>query len=369
MKKVAAFIPSLAGGGAERGLVNLLKSMTATDISWDLILASKEGPYLDEVPSQVRLIDLKVKRVSQAIVPLARYLRREQPSILIAYMSHTSLAAIAARKLALSKTRLILVEQQSMTSRPLLFRARFVPPLMRQFYPSAEAVVVVSQGMVAEMIDELRLSKDKIHAIANPVVGSDLLAQASEKADHPWLQDTESIPVFLNVGRLHPQKNQALLLNAFAAVRAKTQARLIILGEGEERSPLENLAKQLGIADDVSMPGFVDNPYSYMSKATAFVLSSNWEGLPTVLIEALACGCPVISTDCPTGPSEILCEGEYGRLVPMEDMAKLSQAMSAAIQDAVDREILVSRAMHFSAQKVSADFIELFNKVGALSQR
>lgn len=363
MRKVAAFIPSLAGGGAEKGLVNLLKSMTAADIDWDLILASKQGPYLDEVPSQVRLIDLKARRVSQAIVPLARYLRRERPSILMSYMSHTSLAAIAARKLALTQTRLILVEQQSMTSRPSLFRARFVPPLMKQLYPSAEAVVVVSQAMVAEIIEALKISENKIHVIANPVVSSDLFAQSSRQANHPWLEEADPIPIFLNVGRLHPQKNQALLLKAFAALRAKTPARLIILGEGEQRLYLESLARQLEIADDVSMPGFVDNPYSYMSKATAFVLSSNWEGLPTVLIEAMACGCPVISTNCPTGPSEILCEGQYGELVPVDDDVQLSHAMFETVQKAVDKERLIARAMTFSAKKVSADFMNLFDRI------
>jgi glycosyltransferase involved in cell wall biosynthesis len=170
----------------------------------------------------------------------------------------------------------------------------------------------------------------KVHVIYNPVVSPELYEKADAPLEHPWFRSNQP-PVILGVGRHRPQKGFDTLLRAFARVRQETPARLVILGEGPERPNLERLASELGVAADVDMPGFDPNPFRYMRRAGVFVLSSRYEGLPNVLIQALACGCPVVSTDCPSGPSEILDGGRYGALVPVDDVEAMAGAIVRAL--------------------------------------
>ena len=195
--------------------------------------------------------------------------------------------------------------------------------------------------------------------IYNPVVTAELVSQSRAPLDHPWLQ-LGAPPVILGVGRLHEQKDFPTLLRAFARVRAKREARLIILGEAkhaEYRTELTTLAAQLGIANDVMFPGFVDNPFAYMAHAAVFVLSSAWEGLPTVLIEALACGCPVVSTDCPSGPAEILENGKYGPLVPVGDDVALADAICSVLNTPPNRDWLRARGALFGVDHVADRYL------------
>jgi glycosyltransferase involved in cell wall biosynthesis len=274
-------------------------------------------------------------------------------------MGHVNLVAITAKKLARTPTRLVLVEQNTISAHPNdLFRARFVAPLARWLYPHADAVVGVSKGVARDLELLLGFAPGKVKVINNPVVNNELFSRATNSVEHPWLQD-KILPVFLAVGRLTPQKDFPNLLQAFAFLKEQRLARLIILGEGESRAELEAKICSLGISEAVSMPGFVNNPYAYMSRASALVLSSQEEGLPTVLIEAMACGCPVVATNCPSGPEEILAGGKYGNLVPVKNSRALSQAMLQVLDDPIHKEVLIARAKYFSAEQVVEQYLNL----------
>jgi glycosyltransferase involved in cell wall biosynthesis len=360
-KRIAFFVPNLAGGGAERVAVNLLQGMVKRDVPLDLILASAEGPYLKQVPEQVRLINLGVGRVMKAVVPLARYLKEHRPIALLSHMNHTNVSAVLAREFAGTKTRLVLVEHNTLSvGRSKLFRSQLVPPFMKLLYPRADAIVGVSQGVAEDLAHQMGFKPGKIKVVYNPVVDDEMLAKAKAPLEHPWFQ-IGTPPVFLAVGRLTEQKDFLNLIKAFALLRQQRLARLIILGEGECRSELEAVIKNLEISEDVALPGFVQNPYAYMSRASAFVLSSRHEGLPTVLIEAMACGCPVVATDCPSGPKEILESGKYGTLVPIENPIALADAMLKTLDAPVSRDVLVERGTYFSFDRAVSKYLELMH--------
>ena len=208
-------------------------------------------------------------------------------------------------------------------------RGRLVRYCVQLFYPLAYAVVAVSQGVAEDLICTTRIPESKVRVIYNPVVTPELFVRASEPLDHPWFIPGEP-PVVLGVGSLRGAKDFATLIRAFALLRKEYPARLIILGEGQERPQLEALVRELGIEEDVILPGFDENPYNYMKQARVFVLSSQREGLPTVLIEAMALGTPVVSTDCPNGPREILEGGKWGTLVPRGNPEELAKAILAS---------------------------------------
>lgn len=360
-KRIAFFLPTLHGGGAERVAVNLLKAMVERDITVDLVLANAEGPYLNQLPAQVRLVNLAAGRVIKAIAPLARYLKENRPIALLSHMNHANVVAVLARELAGTKTRLVLVEHNTLSEgKAQLLRSKLVPPFMKWLYPRAESIVGVSKGVAEDLERRMGFEPGKVSVVYNPVVNNELISKATSPLNHPWFQKG-SPPVFLAVGRLTEQKDFLTLIKAFALLREQRFARLIILGEGESRSELEAIIKTLGIAEDVSLPGFVDNPYAYMYNASVFVLSSRWEGLPTVLIEAMGCGCPVVSTDCPAGPKEILEAGKYGLLVPIGNTVALADAMVQALEFPVSRDVLVQRGMYFSTERAVSEYLELLH--------
>jgi glycosyltransferase involved in cell wall biosynthesis len=209
-----------------------------------------------------------------------------------------------------------------------------MPRLIRWAYPRADAVVAVSQGVASDLVEVCGIAASHVHVLNNPVVTPETARMRSEPVDHPWLRDP-TLPVVLAVGRLVPQKDFGTLLEAFALARRSRAARLVILGEGPLRAELEATVRRLDVAADVDLPGFCANPYAAMAAADVFVLSSAWEGSPGVLIEAMSCGTPVLSTDCPSGPRQILDGGRWGRLVPVGD----AQAMANGLVDAVDGRV------------------------------
>lgn len=361
-KRIAFFMRALRGGGAEKAVVNLLKGFAErNEFDLDLVLSELEGPYLDSVPKEVRIVNLNSGRVINAIFPLVKYLKKNRPWVMIGNMAHVNVIASIARELSGTKTPLVLVEQNTVSANKIdLKRAKFVPPLMKWLYPRANAVAGVSAGVARDLEDYLGLKKESVKVLNNPVVNKDLIAQSKETLEHDWLIN-ESPPVFLAVGRLNQQKDFSNLLHAFAEVRKQRDARLIILGEGEERQKLETLADSLEIRKYISMPGFVGNPYAYMKKSSCFVLSSRQEGLPTVLIEAMACGCPVVATDCPSGPDEILDHGTYGLLVPVKNSEALSDAMLKTLENPPDKNLLVQRANEYSTEKVVDTYLSLLH--------
>jgi glycosyltransferase involved in cell wall biosynthesis len=328
--RVAFFLPLLSGGGAERVMVNLAAAFIEKGVRVDFVLARAEGPYLDQLSKEARLVDLKSLGVLTSLPRLVRYLRRERPAALISALDHANIVAIWAKLLAGTGTRTVVTLHNTisikMKSASRISKGRLLPALIHFFLGRADAIIAVSAGVAEDYARAVSIPLEKIKIIYNPVISDSLLEKSKEPLDHPWFGPGE-VPVILSVGRLTEQKNFPGLIEAFAKVREKTPARLLILGEGKLRSELEELVKKLNLQGEVSLPGFVDNPYRFMSRAAVYVLSSTWEGLPTVLIEALAAGAPVVATDCKSGPNEILMGGELGKLVPVGDTSALAEGI------------------------------------------
>jgi glycosyltransferase involved in cell wall biosynthesis len=330
--RVALFMPTLGGGGAERVLLTLAQVFIRRGMAVDLVLSRAAGAYASDIPEGVRVIDLGCRRVLTSLPRLVRYLRSERPAVLLTTMSHANVVGLWARRLAGVPTRVVVREANtlSVSTDQGKGRNRFMPLLVRRYYPWADGIIAVSNGVAEDLLELTGLPRSKVRVLPNPVVTPELAVRAAEPLDDPWFGDGAP-PVILGVGRLDPQKDFPTLMRAFAAVRSKREARLLILGEGKERSHLESLARELGIAADVRLPGFVSNPFSYMARAAVFVLSSAWEGMPGVLIQAMACGAPIVATDCESGPREALAGGKFGRLVPVGDQGALAAAILATI--------------------------------------
>ena len=330
---LAVFLPSLAGGGAERVTLNLVGEVANRGIEVDMVLSKAVGPYLADVPDTVNVVDLGASRVAASLPALRRYLRDTRPYAMLTAISHANVVGIWARRLAGVPTRLVVAEHDTLshvTEQAQRRRARVMPYLIGKSYTKADGIVAVSSGVADDLATITGLRRDDIDVIYNPVITPEVAAATHELPDHPWLADGEP-PVVLGIGRLTPKKDFGTLLRAFAEVRGEVDARLIILGEGPQRVELERLIHTLDLSSSVAMPGFVDNPYAYLARAAVFALSSRWEGLPTVLIEAMFCGTPVVSTDCPSGPHEILDGGAYGRLVGVGDSTALAREIAAGL--------------------------------------
>jgi glycosyltransferase involved in cell wall biosynthesis len=330
---IAFFLPSVRGGGAQRVIVNLVQGITERGLPVDVVLSAMDGVFLEQLPRSVRVVDLGAPRLLRSVVPLTGYLRRERPRVLVSSLNHANLVALWAARLARQGTPVVVTVHNTMSQANGAqgrLAAGVWSRLLRAFYPWAASIVAVSRGAAVDLVRTSGLPEDSVEVVYNPVITPALVAQARQPPAHPWFGAGQP-PVILGVGRLTAQKDFATLVRAFARVRRERAARLMILGQGEDRSMLEALAGQLGVSEDVALPGFQDNAMAFMAGSALFVLSSAWEGLPTVLIEALAAGARVVSTDCPSGPREILQEGRLGALVPVGDDAALARAMLEAL--------------------------------------
>jgi glycosyltransferase involved in cell wall biosynthesis len=331
---ITLFVPTLGGAGAERVAINLTRGLVNAGARVDLVaIRATGGAFSSHVPEGARLFDLQAGGALSSLPSLVRYLRRERPAALIGVQDHTSIVALWARRLARVPTRVIPTVHLTLsmgvrnaTNR----RSKIMPHFMKAFYPWADMIVAVSQGVADDLVRMTGLPADRVEVIYNPVITPSLLAAANTPPPHPWLEPGQP-PVVMGVGRLTAQKDFATLVRAFARVRERRRARLMILGEGDHLQALQALSAELGVADDVALPGFIPDPYTFMARAAVFALSSAWEGLPTVLIEGLALAERVVATDCPSGPREILQQGRFGQLVPVGDPEALGNAILAAL--------------------------------------
>ena len=334
-KRIGLFIPSLVGGGAERVMLNLACGLADMGHAVDMVLVRAEGPYLAQIPSNVRVVNLKTRKTGASLPALARYLKQEKPHSMLSALNEANVALLWARRVAGTPTRVVISIHNTLSQEFRsggLMQRKVTPWCITRFGPWADGIVAVSNGVADDFAQVTGLPRKRIEVIYNPVISEELLLKSRQPVNHPWLIPGQP-PVILSVGRLNPQKNYGHLLSAFAQVRDRQNARLLILGDGEDRKKLEAQVLALGLRDDVSLPGFTDNPFAYMSHARLFALSSSWEGLPTVLIEALACGCPIVSTDCQSGPAEILAGGKWGRLTPVGDVDAMALALEASLSE------------------------------------
>lgn len=351
MLRIAIFLPSLRGGGAERVSVTLANELAARGHDVHLLVAQGGGPYASAVAANVTVIDFGRSRVIRALFPLARYLRRQSPDILLGVMSHCNAVALAAAGLSRSSAKVFVSEHNSTEVRRSSLMIRLIK---RIGYRRASAVVAVSNGIRDELILGSRLDAARVVTIYNPLDIRAIESLAGAEFERPWPSD--DVPFVVAAGSLQPQKDFATLIRAVAIVNKARPLRLAVLGRGPQLDELKTLARQLGIEEHVHFAGFQSNPYVWMRHASMFVLSSRWEGLPGVLLEALATGTRILSTNCPTGPNEILDGGRWGVLVeparPAEMAEGIMRVLAAPVQVG-QRE----RALAFRTE-VSADRYE-----------
>ncbi len=394
-RRVALVFHGFNGGGLERSMLRLGAGLMARGFAVDVVVGRAQGELLGEVPPGARIVQLDkaplwrvvahglasepgawkllaqlkgkpLKRLFRRLPPLVDYFRSARPDAVFAAEPGYSAIAVWARRLSGLRGRVV-VSERIQVSQYAPVRSPWGSPrqrrLLQRAYLKADAIVAVSEGVANDLATYAGIPRDRIRTVYNPVVGPDLIAKAGEPLDHPWFAAGEP-PVILGAGRLDPQKDFATLVRAFARVRAGRPARLIILGAHGRpgfayAADLKALPGELGVAPDVAMPGFVDNPYAFMARASVFVLSSTYEGLPGVLIQALACGCPVVSTDCPSGPREILDHGRFGPLVPVGDHAALARAIEQVLDAPPPSASLRARAELFSVERAVDHSLDL----------
>jgi glycosyltransferase involved in cell wall biosynthesis len=361
-----ALLASFSGsGGVERMLVNLLQAFVARGVRVDLLLLRADSAYLQDLPTDIRQIRLAGRHSQLAIPALARYLRQARPAALLVAKDRAGRGAVMARALAGTDTPLVLrlgthlstaMAARSAPERWLRYR------LIRWLYPRIEAIVAVSEGVAADVQAISGLPAARIHVIRNPVITPALIERARAPCPHQWFASPAAEkarpPVILAVGRLQRQKDFPTLIRAFARLRQQRPCRLIILGEGGGRAGLERLIATLNLSQSIDLPGFVANPYPFMARANLLVLSSAWEGSPNVLTEALALGTPVVATDCPSGPSEILQHGRVGPLVPVGDDEALATAMAHTLDAPLPAERLRAAVTEYRAEQSAARYLE-----------
>jgi glycosyltransferase involved in cell wall biosynthesis len=347
-------------------IANLAQALVEAPIDLDILLIKDKGPHVASLPDAARVIALKSRHSATSIWEVARYLRKERPDALLAVKHRGILAALRARSLArvptpitgrLGTTVSAALATKSERRKQRWFRA------MTKYYPRLHRLIAVSQGVADDVINITGMPPVQVPVVRNPTISPELLRASEEpEATHPWLSD-ESIPVILGVGRLTKQKDFATLISAFAELRKTRSARLIILGEGELRDTLQAQAAALGVADSVALPGFQANPWAWMRRASVFVLSSRWEGSPNTLTEALALGVPVVSTDCPSGPTEVLEGGKLAPLVPMGDVVALSAAIQSVLSTPPDPLTLAQAVVPYHRDVSAGAYLKVMGLV------
>lgn len=360
MKKIALYIPSMNGGGAERVMLTLANALAEKDkISIDLVLNRAGGVYLKDVSDKVNIVNLNTSRVIKSVIPLSKYLKQEKPDVILSAMNYVNIMTVFAKLLSGTDTRVIVSEHgnlsASLKSSKWVFKV-VLKSLMSWAYKKSDLVVAVSDGVADDLSRQIKINRNKIITIYNPVVTEKLEIQKNEKTDHPLIRNNCSY--IIGVGRLEPEKNFSLLINSFAEIHKAFDLYLVILGEGRLDQELKELINKLDLDNKVIMPGFSDNPYAWIKNSKCFVLSSEHEGLPTVLIESMACGTPVVSTDCPSGPNEILEDGKWGELVPVGNVKLLSKAIIKVLSKPSKIDVK-ERASFFSVENSVNKYLEI----------
>jgi glycosyltransferase involved in cell wall biosynthesis len=331
MRRVAILTPRLHGGGAEGAARSLATGLHEAGLHVDVLLPETADVFSPPVPLDI--VSFSGQRARSLILPLVGYLRRTRCSALVSFLYHYNIAAALAGRIACTGTRIVLAVQNplSIIEKHQGMGNKFMPLLVRWIYPMADAVIALSRGVGNELVTLGRLDSNKVKVVYNPVVSREMFKMAKEPVlDNFFVEYTG--PIIMGIGSLNRQKNFGVLVEAFARVRRQRPCRLVILGEGGARARLLERVRELGLEGDVWMPGYMHNPFKYLARASVFVLTSRWEGLGNVLIEALALGVPVVAADCPYGPREILENGRWGRLVPVDDVEATADAIIAVLE-------------------------------------
>ncbi len=361
---IAVLIPNLVGGGAQRFAVNIAHELSSPGHRVDLVVGDLEGSLLEAVSDDVELVGLGHTYSKSNLLPLARYLRRARPDALLAAQPGANVIAVLAKKLARVSTRIVITHHTSPVSLqgsqvgPL--RTALLDRLSRWAYPRAGRLIAVSEGVARGLTAVYGIPAEAISVVYNPVINSELVERFNAAPD-PRVQalfGSERDPVVVAVGRLVDAKGFDTLIEGFSLVRAERSARLLIMGEGPNRPALMEQIEILGLGEDVAMPGHIANPLPAMKRASVFAMSSRNEGLPTALIEALYAGAPIVSTDCHSGPREILSNGDHGLLVPVDDPVALAAGIGRALDGQV-RPPQSSSWRPFEGERIAAKYERL----------
>jgi glycosyltransferase involved in cell wall biosynthesis len=364
---VALFLKNERGGVAGRRM-HLAEALLRRGCHVDVVTVwLRHGT--DGIPAGARVVQLAPALRDWPVIPghyaavpaLARYLRRERPDVLLSATTPLNVAAVSAKYPSRIPVRLV-ISQHNPVSETIAFRQYRSAPLMahlvRRFYPAADAVVAVSTGIADDLKKVIGLNGTKVSIIHNPVITDAIAPLRDARAEHPWFADG-GLPIVIGVGRLTTQKGFDDLIRAFALVCARRAARLVILGSGRDHAALTRLVHDLGLNGAVDLPGWVPNPHAYMARASLFVLSSRYEGFGNVLVEALACGCPIVATNCVGGPADILEGGRFGRLVPVGDREAMARAILEALDTRADGDALRRRALDFHVDRIVERYCEV----------
>jgi glycosyltransferase involved in cell wall biosynthesis len=363
---IALFLPSVHGGGAERAMLVFGGELAKLGLKVDLVLAKFQGPHADRIPQGVRVVDLNSSRMLKAVPHLAAYLRSAKPNALFSTITHANIAAVWAARRAGYKAPVIVRQSNAPRAETKSSFGRYIARRLIPFaYRRAAGIIAVSEGVRDELLELNRALDPLIKVIPTPVLSVEVRSLSMEETDCDWLK-TADVPVVLSAGRLEPHKGMLDLIRAFKILRDKRRARLVILGQGSQRNRLEREIESLGLTSDVALVGFKANPFAYMSRAALFVLASHYEGLPNVLIQALAFGTPVVATDCRSGPREILEGGRLGKLVSVGDIVKLAEAIDHSLglpKQSLAQELVWQR---YSAEEATRLYLGMVNGGGEM---
>ncbi len=359
-EKLALFLPHLKGGGAEKIMINLAEGFLKRELSVDLLLARAEGDYLNLVPKDVRVIDFDSMHIALSFPKFLRYLKTERCNTVLAVFGSDVLSLVA--KKIFKKNLRVFIRLERMISTDfsprygLLWRTSF--RILKHLLPSADGIISLSHETTEDLKRVVPKASSLIRNIYNPVVTPEIIKKSCDSPSHPWISKKDNIPIVLSVGRLVVDKDHMTLLRAFNRIVKKFPAHLILLGQGPLEKQLKDYVRISKLTEFVDFAGFKMNPYAFMANANVTVLSSVNEGLPNVLIESMACGTPVVSTDCASGPREILRDGIHGQLVPIRDDKALADAIIQTLEHPPQKNILKKRAMDFSVDACIEDYMQ-----------
>ncbi|BCX88767.1 N-acetylgalactosamine-N,N'-diacetylbacillosaminyl-diphospho-undecaprenol 4-alpha-N-acetylgalactosaminyltransferase [Methylomarinovum tepidoasis] len=380
MRHVALFLYGLTGGGATRRTLALAEGFSDHGLRTDLVVIDPTGPLAERLPPALNLIALdswalrfrrrlrpRRRRLMEAAAPaLAEYLRRHRPDLLLSAANHAHMSAVRGRRLSATGIPLVLRVSNHLTASHQQTGQLARLQTARALYGEADAAIAVCHDIAADLRRHVPALRERVFVATNPTLTPEIETLAHQPVDHPWADD-ESRPLIVAAGRLSPQKDFPTLIRALA--RLRQPARLVVLGEGRQRPQLERLIRTLALTDRVALPGFTSNPYAWMARADLFVLSSRWEGFPGVLVEAMACGCPVVSTDCPSGPRELLENGRLAPLVPVGDDQALAGAMQQALQTPADIAALRQKAWRYTPARAVTEYLQILRTVSGRAER
>lgn len=361
-RKIAMLLPELGGGGAERVFLLLAEFLADNGIEVDLILMKKQGEYLSELPGNIRVVSLctgsdgkfHLWEAGIAFLQMLRYLRETSIDVLFSTLGKTNLFAILSALMASENFRLIIREANTFHN----ISSKIQIKLAAWLYPKADHIIAISKGVAQDLRRIKKIKAGNVSVIYNPIDLKKIQLLSKAPMDHPWLL-SKTVPVIVAVGRLAPQKDFETLIHAFDKVQKKLDARLIILGKGPLKKKLEGMIQELSLEKKVRLEGFKRNPFPYYRHADLFVMSSRWEGFGMVLIEAMACGTNIVSTDCHSGPAEILDSGQYGCLVPVGDNMALSRAILKTLKAPLRRQVLLKRSGFFTKDKICKNYYQI----------